>query len=405
MLVPLIASMCSNSSSLRACTGRRRPSAQLQRTVWPLATASTPPYLHGQAEQARLEFESTGGLLVGCLSAQSRSLLGWHATLEQFRLQPTLPSSSTPADALCEAHLHARRIAAVQLAVGHEPEGHKSAEADHGGGILDLYCHGQKRCTNGARRTGCSWESRGERRSSCVPMPCLLAPTHQGLPATHACKRLNRSTRAGCVHAGLVLCRATSPMITPSTICATSGVCVRGLILARKGGSSLQEGPGGKVWVTLEAWGGKVRGEDWVRMAEGSPSREHPAAELSGLQSRERHCKCMHAKAVACTHQSRAALMTMRLAEKRPTVSAVMMPINVATAMMYCIHFMPAAGGHTGRTGSNLPGTASQLPSHTVRSCATSSGWATGMPRRTLQVRKADCESYLRPVAGIEVGE
>jgi len=46
-----------------------------------------------------------------------------------------------------------------------------------------------------------------------------------------------------------------------------------------------------------------------------------------------------------CTHQSRAALMTIRLAEKRPTVSAVTMPISAATARMYCMYLRPAHAG------------------------------------------------------------
>jgi hypothetical protein len=74
----------------------------------------------------------------------------------------------------------------------------------------------------------------------------------------------------------------------PNTICATSGVCVRGEMRARKGGSS----------------------------------------------------------------QSRLATMTMRDTENRPTVRAVRMPSSAASDTMYCIHFMPAGepgGRHEGQ--------------------------------------------------------
>ena len=70
----------------------------------------------------------------------------------------------------------------------------------------------------------------------------------------------------------------SSPMMTPNTICATSGVWVRGEMRARKGGSS----------------------------------------------------------------QSRLATMTMRDTEKRPTVRAVTMPISAAKDTMYCIGLRPA---------------------------------------------------------------
>ena len=104
------------------------------------------------------------------------------------------------------------------------------------------------------------------------------------------------------------------PMITPRTICAISGVCVRGEMRASTGGSS----------------------------------------------------------------QSRDAAMTMREAEKRPTVRAVVMPNRAASDTMYCIHLRSAGARARGGTSRRKTAVGAGCHAGTHRVCAQQSiPWGT----------------------------